>query len=70
MRGAREGLSQAWWEANGHKVRGDGEYAKDKLVRQKLYVDDKLAVVLEFMPDGSLKSRTVVAAPPKGVIDI
>jgi len=70
VRGSREGLTQAWWTTKDHKIREDSEYAKDQVVRQKIFVDDRLAVTLEFMPDGSLKSRTVVTAPPKDVIDI
>jgi antitoxin component YwqK of YwqJK toxin-antitoxin module len=65
--GARQGLSQEWFDYQGHKIRDDSEYAKDDLLRQKIYVDDKLAVELEYMPDGSLKSKKVIVAPPKGL---
>jgi antitoxin component YwqK of YwqJK toxin-antitoxin module len=65
--GVRQGLSQEFWVLKGHHIREDSEYAKDEMLRQKVYIDEKLAIELEYMPDGSLKSKKQYAAPPKGV---
>lgn len=64
--GNREGVSEFFWVKDGKKVREESTYTKDRLVKQKLFVNDKLAGELEYLPDGSLKSRKEYDLP-KGI---
>lgn len=64
--GLREGLSEVFFVQDGKRLRIEATFAKDKLTQQKLFVDDKLAAQLDYMPDGSLKSRKEFNLP-KGI---
>lgn len=56
-KGRLQGQSDSYWETKGHEVHEVAQYDKDKLVRRKIFVDDRPISESEFMPDGSIKSR-------------
>jgi len=64
--GELDGKSEVFWLFDGKKVRIEAAYAKSKLLKQKVFVNDKLAGELEYKPDGSLKSRREYELP-KGI---
>lgn len=63
VRGSREGVSEFFWVKDGAKVREESTYAKDRIVNQRFFINDKLGAELTYLPDGSLKSRTVFNLP-------
>jgi antitoxin component YwqK of YwqJK toxin-antitoxin module len=63
VHGRRQGKSERFGVTDGKKLRTEAEYDKDRLVREKQFVDGALTSESEYFPDGSLKSHRDRAVP-------
>jgi antitoxin component YwqK of YwqJK toxin-antitoxin module len=69
-KGLREGRREYMWIRDKHALKEEGEYKDDKLLRTSIFVDGKLAAILEYAPDGSLKSKKTISVPEGLSVDI
>jgi antitoxin component YwqK of YwqJK toxin-antitoxin module len=63
VHGRRQGRSERFWIADGHKLRLEADFDKDQLIRERQYSDGAFTSETEYFPDGSLKSHKDHAPP-------